>query len=106
MRTHSKGGPLAVTDANLVLGRLVLDTFPSIFGPTEKEPLDADASLAAFEKLAARINAETGSALSVDEIVYGFIDVANESMARPIRTLTDARGHAAADHMCVRHRCG
>jgi 5-oxoprolinase (ATP-hydrolysing) len=81
-----KGGPLAVTDANLVLGRLLPDYFPKIFGPSEKEPLDVDASKRAFEKLAQKINAEYGNEaggeakgqeegqegkMGLDEVVYG-----------------------------------
>lgn len=70
---YRKGGPLAVTDANLLLGRLVPDYFPKIFGKTEKEPLDIEASRTAFEKLAAEINAEQHKQLSLDEIVYGSV---------------------------------
>ena len=60
-----------MTDANLLLGRLVPDFFPKIFGKSEKEPLDADASRVAFEKLAAQVNKEFQMELSFDEIVYG-----------------------------------
>lgn len=66
-----KGGPLAVTDANLMLGRLIPDYFPKIFGKTEKEPLDIEASRRAFEKLAEEINVGQETKLSLDEIVYG-----------------------------------
>jgi 5-oxoprolinase (ATP-hydrolysing) len=63
---------LAVTDANLLLGRLIPEYFPKIFGKSENEALDVDASKAAFEKLAEEINkAQGGKALSLDEIVYG-----------------------------------
>ncbi|KAF9039145.1 5-oxoprolinase [Panaeolus papilionaceus] len=97
---YRKGGPLAVTDANLLLGRLVTDFFPKIFGKSEKEPLDIEASRSAFEKVAEEINQSYGeSKLSLDEIVYGFIKVANETMARPIRALTEARGHATSKHV-------
>ncbi|KAF7373371.1 hypothetical protein MSAN_00546700 [Mycena sanguinolenta] len=96
---YRKGGPLAVTDANLLLGRLVVDYFPKIFGKSEKEPLDEDASRTAFEKLAAEINENSEKKLSFDEIVYGFIKVANETMCRPIRALTEARGHATSNHV-------
>src|SRR3954454_22816890 len=66
---NSKGGPLAVTDANLLLGRLVTDFFPKIFGKSEKEPLDIEASRSAFEKVAEEINQSYGeSKLSLDEI--------------------------------------
>lgn len=70
---HRKGGPLAVTDANLLLGRLVPEYFPKIFGKTEKEPLDVEASRTAFEKLAEEINATQDKKLSLDDIVYGFV---------------------------------
>ncbi|KDR72862.1 hypothetical protein GALMADRAFT_73290 [Galerina marginata CBS 339.88] len=95
---YRKDGPLAVTDANLILGRLIPDYFPKIFGKSEKEPLDVDASRTAFEKLAEQINAEQDKKLSLDDIVYGFIKVANETMCRPIRALTEARGHATSKH--------
>ncbi|KAJ7353580.1 5-oxoprolinase [Mycena albidolilacea] len=96
---YRKGGPLAVTDANLLLGRLVPDFFPKIFGKSEKEPLDEDASRVAFENLVADINQNNEKELSFDEIVYGFIKVANETMCRPIRALTEARGHATSNHV-------
>src|SRR5260370_42658229 len=68
---NRKGGPLAVTDANLMLGRLIPDYFPKIFGKTEKEPLDTEASKQAFEKLTEQINSEHETKLSLDEVVYG-----------------------------------
>jgi N-methylhydantoinase A/oxoprolinase/acetone carboxylase beta subunit len=66
-----KGGPLAVTDANLLLGRLIPEFFPKIFGKSEKEPLDAEASKTLFEKVAAEINESHEGRLSLDEVVYG-----------------------------------
>ena len=67
-----KGGPLAITDANLFLGRLVPDYFPKIFGKSAKEPLDVEATRRAFEELAEDINASIeGEKKSLDEIVYG-----------------------------------
>jgi 5-oxoprolinase (ATP-hydrolysing) len=75
MSARSKGGPLAVTDANLMLGRLLPDYFPKIFGKSEKEPLDVEASRAAFEKLARQINDESEHEreMELDEIVYGCV---------------------------------
>jgi 5-oxoprolinase (ATP-hydrolysing) len=66
-----KGGPLALTDANLLLGRIIPDFFPKIFGESEKEPLDLDTSRAAFEKLREDINRHSDSKLSLDDVVYG-----------------------------------
>ena len=62
-----------MTDANLLLGRLMPDYFPKIFGQSEKEPLDVEASRTAFEKLAKEINASSDKELSLDEIVYGWV---------------------------------
>ena len=100
---YRKGGPLTVTDANLFLGRLLPDFFPKIFGKEENQGLDADASKKLFHELAEEINKEAALSNEVaqttpDEVAYGFIRVANESMARPIRSLTEARGHDTSQH--------
>lgn len=96
---YRKGGPLAVTDANLLLGRLIPDYFPRIFGKNENESLDIKASKTAFEKLASEINNDQDVPLELDEIIYGFIKVANETMCRPIRALTEARGYSTGSHI-------
>ncbi|KAH8812622.1 5-oxoprolinase [Xylogone sp. PMI_703] len=97
---YRKGGPLTVTDANLFLGRLVPEFFPHIFGENENEPLDISASKKLFESLCMEVNAGLGlsSCLTPEEVALGFLRVANESMCRPIRTLTEARGHDTANH--------
>lgn len=64
---------MAVTDANLMLGRLLPDYFPKIFGKSEKEPLDIDASKVLFKQVAEEINASHEGHLTLDEIVYGYI---------------------------------
>lgn len=96
---YRKGGPLAITDANLVTGRLAVEMFPKIFGPNENEGLDAELSRGAFEELTQRINDETGRSMTVDEVAQGFIRVANEAMCRPIRSLTQARGFSTSKHV-------
>ena len=98
---YRKNGPLTVTDANLVLGRLVPEFFPKIFGPNESESLDEVVTRKNFEALTKQINEELGSQLTIDEVAYGFIKVANETMARPIRQLTEAKGHVVSDHRLV-----
>lgn len=89
---YKKGGHLAITDANcksisflleVILGRLLPDYFPKIFGKCENEPLDCIATRNAFETLSRSINSylketNTNQVMSVDEIAYGFIRVANE----------------------------
>ncbi|RKO96129.1 hypothetical protein CAUPRSCDRAFT_12171, partial [Caulochytrium protostelioides] len=98
---YRKGGNLAVTDANLYLGRLVPEFFPKIFGPGENEPLDVAATASAFETLGEEIgwSAQHPSDAAMDAMVYGFIKVANEAMCRPIRALTQAKGHEPGDHI-------
>ena len=100
---RKKGGALAVTDANLVLGRLLPQHFPQIFGPNEDQPLDKELSEAAFQKLAAEINAHNKQLglkeVSIYEVALGFTRVANESMSRPIRTLTQGRGFNPKNHI-------
>ncbi|KAI8974933.1 Hydantoinase B/oxoprolinase-domain-containing protein [Pilobolus umbonatus] len=110
---YRKGGPLAVSDANLYLGRLLPEYFPKIFGPKENESLDKAIVEEKFKALAKTINQSTGENKSIDEIVYGFIKVANESMCRPIRALTEAKGHDASNHVLAvfggaggQHACG
>ncbi|RFU30411.1 hypothetical protein B7463_g5922, partial [Scytalidium lignicola] len=96
---YRKGGPLTITDANLFLGRLVPEYFPHIFGENENEPLDTTASKKLFENLCVEVNAGLDSTrLTPEEVALGFLRVANESMCRPIRTLTEARGHDTAHH--------
>ncbi|EFJ47592.1 hypothetical protein VOLCADRAFT_61291, partial [Volvox carteri f. nagariensis] len=105
---YKKGGQLAITDANLQLGRILPDFFPKIFGPHENEPLDAEGTAAAFRAVTAQVNEfeeNTGTCVcassrsSLDEVAMGFIRVANEAMCRPIRALTQMRGYDAAAHV-------
>ncbi|PGH17989.1 hypothetical protein AJ80_04610 [Polytolypa hystricis UAMH7299] len=100
---YRKGGPLAVTDANLFLGRLLPDFFPHIFGKNENEGLDEQASACLFEELTEEINNELAkenkeTKMTPDEVAYGFIQIANETMTRPIRSLTEAKGHDTSKH--------
>uniref|UniRef100_A0A7G3ARE1 Putative oxoprolinase n=1 Tax=Lutzomyia longipalpis TaxID=7200 RepID=A0A7G3ARE1_LUTLO len=102
---YKKGGPLTVTDANLILGRLLPEYFPKIFGPNENEKLDYSASERKFKELTVQINQYLRESegrtdeLSVEEVAMGFIRVANESMCRPIRALTQARGYDTSAHV-------
>lgn len=105
---YRKNGYLAITDCNLVLGRVLPDYFPKIFGKNEDEPLAADLSLQALQKLTDEINhfyaaqQDSGAnpkVLTVDEVAYGFVRVANEAMCRPIRNITEAKGYEPASHV-------
>lgn len=99
---YRKGGPLTVTDANLVLGRIQAQYFPKIFGKNENEPLDYEGSRNAFKDLLVQVNqdleATGGIPKSVEDLALGFLEVANETMCRPIRGLTEAKGYRTSDH--------
>jgi len=92
---YRKNGYLAVTDANVVLGRVIPDYFPNIFGPNEDEPLDLEGARAAFRAIAGE---EEATGRSIEELAWGFIQVANEAMCRPIRNLTQMRGFDITKH--------
>jgi len=100
---YRKNGHLAVTDANLILGRIQPDHFPKIFGPTEDQPLDLEAARSAMETLTGRINdhyQQTGHApMTVEQAALGFIRVANETMVRPIREISVMRGFDIKEHV-------
>ncbi|QLQ80004.1 hypothetical protein HG537_0C06530 [Torulaspora globosa] len=98
---YRKGGPLTITDANLFLGRLVPEYFPKIFGPDEDESLDLEISAKKFMELTKVINKDLGTSMTADEVAYGFVKVANEAMARPIRAITEAKGHVVSNHQLV-----
>ncbi|KAF5200561.1 5-oxoprolinase [Thalictrum thalictroides] len=101
---YRKGGELAVTDANLILGTIIPDYFPSIFGPHEDQPLDVKATRDEFEQLSNSINSyrksqdSSAKNMTVEEIALGFVNVANETMCRPIRQLTEMKGHETKNH--------
>lgn len=85
-----------MTDANVVLGRVLPSHFPHIFGPNEDEPLDVEGAREAFIKLGKLPEAE---GRSTEELAYGFLQVANEAMCRPIRNLTQMKGFDITSHI-------
>jgi 5-oxoprolinase (ATP-hydrolysing) len=93
---YRKQGYLAVTDANVVLGRVLPQHFPKIFGPNEDEALDVDGALKAFQELTALPEAQ---GRSPEALAYGFLQVANEAMCRPIRNLTQMKGFDITTHI-------
>ena len=99
---YRRDGYLAVTDANLVLGRLHPEYFPKIFGTNENEALDLEASRKSFEKITAEINVYSRERdlpeLSKEEVALGFLRVANEVMVRPIREISVMRGFDIKEH--------
>ncbi|HWG05452.1 MAG TPA: hydantoinase B/oxoprolinase family protein, partial [Beijerinckiaceae bacterium] len=88
-KCYRRGGPLALTDANALVGKLLPDFFPKIFGPQQNEPLDADSVRAAFAALAREI----GDERSAEEVADGFIRIAVANMAEAIKKISIARGY-------------
>ncbi len=86
---YRRGGPLTVTDANVMTGKLLPAYFPKIFGPARDEPLDGDVVREKFEALAAEI----GDGRSAEAIADGFLHIAVENMANAIKKISVQRGH-------------
>jgi len=87
--SYRRDGPLAVTDANVMTGKLVPDLFPQVFGPNGDQPLDAEIVRAKFAALAKEI----GDGRSSEAIADGFIAVAVAKMAEAIKKISVARGY-------------
>jgi 5-oxoprolinase (ATP-hydrolysing) len=98
---YRRGGPLSVTDANLLTGRIQIGHFPRIFGPTGDLGLDIDAVRAAFDTLATEVNATLHCDYTPERLAEGFLDIAAEHMADAIRHLTLARGVNPAEYTLV-----
>jgi len=88
-KCYRRGGPLAVTDANVMLGKLMPEFFPKIFGPAQDEALDAEAVRAAFAAMAG----EVGDGRSPEEVADGFIQIAVANMAEAIKKISVQRGY-------------
>ena len=79
---------MTVTDANVLLGRIPIDYFPSVFGPDAELPLDRDAVRSKFEILASDISKDSGVSADPETVAAGFLTVAVENMANAIRKIT------------------
>ncbi len=86
---YRRGGPLTVTDCNVLLGKLHPDLFPTVFGPNADQPLDVDAVRAKFDDMAREI----GGGMSVEDIAEGFLRIAVENMANAIKKISVQRGY-------------
>ena len=86
-KCYRRGGPLAVTDANVMAGKLMPDFFPKIFGPAQDQPLDEAAVRHAFNNLAQKVGKPP------EDIADGFIKIAVENMANAIKKISVQRGY-------------
>lgn len=94
---YRRGGPLTVTDANVLLGRIPVDYFPNVFGPAADMPLDKKAVLSKFDELAAQISSDSGVNASPEAVATGFLTITVENMANAIRKITVERGEDVRD---------
>ncbi len=90
---YRRGGPLTVTDCNVMVGKLQPDFFPRVFGPEGNQPLDAEMVHREFEALAGRIRQATGDTRSPVQVADGFLRIAVENMANAIKQISVQRGH-------------
>lgn len=90
---YRRGGGIAVTDANVVLGKLQPKYFPAVFGPAQDKSLDAKSPLKQFEKIAAESNYN-----SAEEVAEGFLQIAVENMANAIKKISVQRGYNISEY--------
>ncbi|MXX08927.1 MAG: 5-oxoprolinase [Synechococcus sp. SB0667_bin_8] len=110
---YGRGGPLTVTDCNLILGKLQPQHCPSVFGPNRQSALDPGAARQKLTAMAAAIAQHTGQPQSLAAVATGFITVAVETMAKAMKTVSLERGcqvkhatlcgfgGAAGQHACL-----
>jgi 5-oxoprolinase (ATP-hydrolysing) len=92
---YRRGGPLAVTDANVMLGKLQPDFFPAIFGPGQDQPLDVGTVGEKFAALAAEI----GDGRTAEAVAEGFVTIAVENMANAIKKISVQRGYDVTEYL-------
>ncbi|HEX4378209.1 MAG TPA: hydantoinase B/oxoprolinase family protein [Steroidobacteraceae bacterium] len=90
---YRRGGPLTVTDCNVLLGRIQADCFPRVFGPGGCDPIDVSTVRRQFDALAQSISGATGQARTAEELAEGFIEIAVRNMADAITRISVARGY-------------
>lgn len=90
---YRRGGPLTVTDANVMLGRIQPAHFPSVFGPAGDQPLDATAVRRSFAELAAEICSATGDDRAPEQVAEGFLRIAVANMANAVKKISVQKGH-------------
>jgi 5-oxoprolinase (ATP-hydrolysing) len=95
---YRRGGPLTVTDCNVMLGKLHPDFFPHVFGPNQDQPLDAAVVEKKFAALAAEIEQATGDRRSPQEVADGFLKIAVQNMANAVKKISIERGYDVTEY--------
>jgi 5-oxoprolinase (ATP-hydrolysing) len=96
---YRRGGPLTVTDCNVMLGKIQPSAFPKVFGLNGDQPLDADVVKARFQALADEVAAATGRRQRPEEIAEGFLTIAVDNMANAIKQISVQRGYDATQYV-------
>jgi 5-oxoprolinase (ATP-hydrolysing) len=95
---YRRGGPLTVTDCNVMLGKIRPQYFPNVFGPNGDQPLDAEAVRQRFHALAGEISRITGVATTAETVAEGFLRIAVANMANAIKFISVQRGHDVTEY--------
>jgi len=96
---YRRGGPLAVTDANVMLGKIYPQYFPAVFGVDGNLPLDKDIVVQKFTQLAQEIATTTGDTRTPEQVAAGFIAIAVENMANAIKKISLQRGYDVTQYV-------
>jgi 5-oxoprolinase (ATP-hydrolysing) len=91
--SYRRGGPLTITDANILLGRIQPRFFPRVFGPAANEPLDGDIVALRFTEMAEHITAATGRPIGPEQVAAGALQIAVGSMANAVKRISVMRGY-------------
>jgi len=96
---YRRGGPLTVTDCNVLLGKIQPAFFPTVFGPNADQALDGEAVARGFAELSEEMFQATGQRLSPEAIAAGFIEIAVGNMANAIKKISVQRGYDVSDYV-------
>ena len=110
---YGYGGPATITDANLVLGRILPKYSQAVFGVNRISELDVEAAQKKLQELQTRVITTLGRPITEAELALGYVRVANEAMCRPIKALSVSRGYDVRNHVLIcfggaagQHACG
>jgi 5-oxoprolinase (ATP-hydrolysing) len=111
--SYRRAGPLTITDANVLLGRIQPDFFPRVFGPGANQTLDRDVVEQLFTELARRVTRDTGRPISPEQAAAGALQIAVGSMANAVKRISVMRGYDVSGYtlQCFggaggQHACG
>ena len=96
---YRNGGPLTVTDCNVLLGKLQPQHFPAVFGPQQNQPLDSEVVADRFRELAAEVKRQSGRDYSAEEMARSFLAIAVDNMALAVKKISVQRGYDVRDYV-------